>query len=181
LKASKTELPEVLILEPEVFLDKRGFFFESYNQKIINEILGEDIHFVQDNHSKSSKGVIRGLHYQKENPQSKLVRVIKGSIYDVAVDIRKSSPNFGKWIAVELTEENRKQLWIPKNFAHGFCVLEEGTEVFYKTTDFYNKEQERSIKWDDKTLSIEWPVELSPFLSSSDKTAPSFIEADLPD
>jgi len=181
LQAYKTELPEVLIIVPSVFEDKRGFFLESYNKKEFDKLLGKEVTFVQDNHSKSAKGVMRGLHYQKRNPQAKLVRVVSGAIFDVVVDIRKSSPNFGKWVGIKLTHKNKKQIWVPENFAHGFYVLEENTEVVYKTTDFYNSEEERSIKWDDKDISIRWPIDTTPSLSSKDKEGTSLKKAELPD
>lgn len=181
MQAYKTELPEVLIIVPSVFEDKRGFFLESYNKKEFDKLLGKEVTFVQDNHSKSAKGVMRGLHYQKRNPQAKLVRVVSGAIFDVVVDIRKSSPNFGKWVGIKLTHKNKKQIWVPENFAHGFYVLEENTEVVYKTTDFYNSEEERSIKWDDKDISIRWPIDTTPSLSSKDKEGTSLKKAELPD
>ena len=145
MKAFKTDLPGVLILRPKVHEDERGFFLESYNQKIFNQLIGRSISFVQDNHSKSSKGVLRGLHFQKNSPQAKLVRVIKGRVFDVVVDVRKSSSTFKKWIGLELSQENKKQIWVPEGFAHGFYVLEDKTEVIYKTTDFYNSKEEKSI------------------------------------
>ena len=181
MQAYKTELPEVLIIVPSVFEDKRGFFLESYNKKEFDKLLGKEVTFVQDNHSKSAKGVMRGLHYQRRSPQAKLVRVVSGAIFDVVVDIRKSSPNFGKWVGIKLTHKNKKQIWVPENFAHGFYVLEENTEVVYKTTDFYNSEEERSIKWDDKDISIRWPLDTTPSLSSKDKEGTSLKKAELPD
>ena len=181
MKAFKTRLPEVLILEPDVYEDERGFFLESYNQEVFNKLLGKKVKFVQDNHSKSAKGVLRGLHYQRKNPQGKLVRVTSGSIFDVVVDIRKTSSNFGEWIGVKLTHKNKKQIWFPRNFAHGFYVLEENTEVLYKATDFYNPKEERTIRWDDQDISIDWPIESPPTLSSKDKEALGLKEADLPE
>lgn len=181
MRAYKTELPEVLIIEPTVFEDKRGFFFESYNKKVFDRLLGKKVTFVQDNHSKSARGVMRGLHYQRKSPQAKLVRVIQGAIFDVVVDIRKSSPNFGKWVGIKLTHKNKKQVWVPENFAHGFYVLEENTEVIYKTTDFYNAKEERTLKWDDQDISIRWPIDTLPSLSTKDKEATSLKEAELPD
>ncbi|RZM88879.1 MULTISPECIES: dTDP-4-dehydrorhamnose 3,5-epimerase [unclassified Escherichia] len=154
----KTEIPDVLIFEPKVFGDERGFFFESFNQKIFEEAVGRKIEFVQDNHSKSSKGVLRGLHYQLEPyAQGKLVRCVVGEVFDVAVDIRKSSPTFGKWVGVNLSAENKRQLWIPEGFAHGFLVLSEIAEFVYKTTNYYHPESEGCIKWDDSFLMIDWP------------------------
>ena len=181
MKSYKTKLPEVIILEPDVFEDERGFFLESYNQEVFNKLLGKKIKFVQDNHSKSAKGVIRGLHYQKKNPQGKLIRVIQGGIFDVVVDIRKSSPNFGKWVGLKLTHRNKKQVWCPGNFAHGYYVLEENTEVLYKTTDFYNPKEERTIRWDDKDISIDWPIGKAPLLSIKDKEAKAFKKTELPE
>ncbi|HBH9555388.1 TPA: dTDP-4-dehydrorhamnose 3,5-epimerase, partial [Escherichia coli] len=154
----KTEIPDVLIFEPKVFSDERGFFFESFNQKVFEEAVGRKVKFVQDNHSKSSKGVLRGLHYQLEPyAQAKLVRCMVGEVFDVAVDIRKSSPTFGKWVGVNLSAENKHQLWIPEGFAHGFLVLSNTAEVLYKTNNYYNKENERNIIWNDNTIDIDWP------------------------
>ncbi|EHZ2794961.1 dTDP-4-dehydrorhamnose 3,5-epimerase [Escherichia coli] len=154
----KTEIPDVLIFEPKVFGDERGFFMESFNQKVFEEAVGRKVEFVQDNHSKSSKGVLRGLHYQLEPyAQGKLVRCVVGEVFDVAVDIRKSSPTFGKWGGVNLSAENKRQLWIPEGFAHGFLVLSEIAEFVYKTTNYYHPESEGCIKWDDSFLMIDWP------------------------
>ncbi|BDR38650.1 dTDP-4-dehydrorhamnose 3,5-epimerase [Escherichia coli] len=155
----KTEIPDVLIFKPKVFADERGFFFESFNQKVFEEAVGRKVEFVQDNHSKSSKGVLRGLHYQLEPyAQGKLVRCVVGEVFDVAVDIRKSSPTFGKWVGVNLSAENKRQLWIPEGFAHGFLVLSETAEFAYKTTNYYHPDSERGIIWNDPTLNIKWPV-----------------------
>ena len=154
----KTEIPDVLIFEPKVFGDERGFFMESFNQKVFEEAVGRKVEFVLDNHSKSSKGVLRGLHYQLEPyAQGKLVRCVVGEVFDVAVDIRKSSPTFGKWVGVNLSAENKRQLWIPEGFAHGFLVLSEIAEFVYKTTNYYHPESEGCIKWDDSFLMIDWP------------------------
>ncbi|EHK5639771.1 dTDP-4-dehydrorhamnose 3,5-epimerase [Escherichia coli] len=154
----KTEIPDVLIFEPKVFGDERGFFMESFNQKVFEEAVGRKVEFVQDNHSKSSKGVLRGLHYQLEPyAQGKLVRCVVGEVFDVAVDIRKSSPTFGKWVGVNLSAENKRQLWLPEGFAHGFLVLSEIAEFVYKTTNYYHPESEGCIKWDDSFLMIDWP------------------------
>ncbi|WP_100029735.1 dTDP-4-dehydrorhamnose 3,5-epimerase [Escherichia coli] len=154
----KTEIPDVLIFEPKVFGDERGFFMESFNQKVFEEAVGRKVEFVQDNHSKSSKGVLRGLHYQLEPyAQGKLVRCVVGEVFDVAVDIRKSSPTFGKWVGVNLSAENKRQLWIPEGLAHGFLVLSEIAEFVYKTTNYYHPESEGCIKWDDSFLMIDWP------------------------
>ncbi|MEI9704331.1 dTDP-4-dehydrorhamnose 3,5-epimerase [Escherichia coli] len=169
----KTEIPDVLIFEPKVFSDERGFFFESFNQKVFEEAVGRKVKFVQDNHSKSSKGVLRGLHYQLEPyAQAKLVRCMVGEVFDVAVDIRKSSPTFGKWVGVNLSAENKHQLWIPEGFAHGFLVLSNTAEVLYKTNNYYNKENERNIIWNDNTIGIDWPeLNINVILSTKDKCA----------
>ncbi|EGO8190363.1 dTDP-4-dehydrorhamnose 3,5-epimerase [Escherichia fergusonii] len=169
----KTEIPDVLIFEPKVFGDERGFFFESFNQKVFEEAVGRKVEFVQDNHSKSCKGVLRGLHYQLEPyAQGKLVRCVVGEVFDVAVDIRKSSPTFGKWVGVNLSAENKRQLWIPEGFAHGFLVLSETAEFLYKTTNYYHPESDRGIIWDDKFINVEWPAYKNYILSAKDKTLP---------
>lgn len=175
----KTALPEVLILNPKVFGDDRGFFFESFNQRDFNNVTGLDVTFVQDNHSRSSKGVLRGLHYQIQHPQGKLVRVTQGVVFDVAVDIRRSSPNFGKWIGVELSSENKRQLWIPAGFAHGFIVTSESAEFLYKTTDYWFPEYERSLLWSDKTIGINWPLDSEPKLATKDLAGLPINEADV--
>ena len=171
----KTEIPDVLIFEPKVFGDERGFFMESFNQKVFEEAVGRKVEFVQDNHSKSSKGVLRGLHYQLEPyAQGKLVRCVVGEVFDVAVDIRKSSSTFGKWVGVNLSSENKRQLWIPEGFAHGFLVLSETAEFVYKTTNFYSYPHERSIIWSDSNINISWPLPNSMInLSKKDKMAPN--------
>ncbi|ELY4482809.1 dTDP-4-dehydrorhamnose 3,5-epimerase [Cronobacter turicensis] len=175
----QTAIPDVLILEPKVFGDDRGFFFESFNQRIFEEAVGRKVEFVQDNHSKSAKGVLRGLHYQlAPHAQAKLVRCLQGAIYDVAVDIRLGSPTFGQWVGAELSAENKHQIWIPEGFAHGFIALEHDTEILYKTNDFYSRECERSIKWDDEHLNIAWP-EKAGIISEKDAMAPAFSNADL--
>ncbi len=174
-----TALPEVLILEPKVFGDARGFFLESFNQRAFNDATGIDAHFVQDNHSRSAKGVLRGLHYQIQQPQGKLVRVVRGSVFDVAVDIRKSSPNFGRWVGVELTEDNHRQLWVPPGFAHGFLVTSESAEFLYKTTDYYAPEFERCIFWNDPAIGINWPQGSSPQLSAKDASGLMLTVADV--
>lgn len=166
-----TALPEVLILEPKVFGDDRGFFFESFNQRNFQHVTGLDVNFVQDNHSKSSQGVLRGLHYQIQHPQGKLVRVTQGSVFDVAVDMRRSSPNFGKWMGVELSADNKRQLWVPPGFAHGFVVTSESAEFLYKTTDYWYPEYERSLLWCDPAVGIQWPLEGEPKLAGKDATA----------
>ncbi|MBY7189962.1 dTDP-4-dehydrorhamnose 3,5-epimerase [Escherichia ruysiae] len=171
----ETEIPDVLIFEPKVFGDERGFFFESFNQKVFEEAVGRKVEFVQDNHSKSSKGVLRGLHYQLEPyAQGKLVRCVVGEVFDVAVDIRKSSPTFGKWVGVNLSAENKRQLWIPEGFAHGFLVLSETAEFVYKTTNYYHPESDRGIIWDDPELQINWPVDGELNLSTKDMKQPNF-------
>ncbi|PVY81514.1 dTDP-4-dehydrorhamnose 3,5-epimerase [Cupriavidus alkaliphilus] len=175
----KTALPEVLILEPKVFGDDRGFFFESFNARQFEDATGLKRDFVQDNHSRSAKNVLRGLHYQIQQPQGKLVRVVAGTVFDVAVDIRRSSPNFGKWVGVELSAENKRQLWVPEGFAHGFVVLSESAEFLYKTTDYYAPQFERSLRWDDPALAIDWPIEGAPVLSKKDEDAPAFAVAEL--
>lgn len=183
MKIISTSIPEVIIIEPDVFGDERGFFFESFNQKKFDEAVGRPVKFVQDNHSKSVKGVLRGLHYQLPPfAQGKLVRVIQGEVFDVAVDIRKDSPTFGQWVGEILSAENKKQLWIPEGFAHGFLTLSNTAEFLYKTTNYYNKESERAIIWNDDTLSIDWPSleNLEPKLSEKDQASPSFNDAELP-
>jgi len=171
MRVIKTAIPEVLILEPTVFSDARGFFYESFNQQVFNRLTGLDVQFVQDNHSYSTRGVLRGLHYQIEHPQGKLVRVLQGRVYDVAVDIRKSSPTFSKWVGVELSADNFRQLWIPPGFAHGFIVTSDHADVLYKTTDYYYPQHKRSLRWDDADLAIDWPPATTPVLSSGDENA----------
>lgn len=176
----KTDIPDVLIFEPKIFCDDRGFFFESFNQKVFEEAVGYDVHFVQDNHSKSSKNVLRGLHYQTPPyAQAKLVRCIKGKVYDVAVDIRKASKTYGKWVGVILSEENKRQLWIPEGFAHGFLVLSESAEFVYKTTNFYNKNSEAGLKWNDPYLNIQWPIDGEVLLSEKDAVNKSLREYEI--
>ena len=169
----QTAIPDVLIIEPKVFGDARGFFYESFNGRAFDEAVGRHVEFVQDNHSRSSKGVLRGLHYQIQQPQGKLVRVARGAVFDVAVDIRKSSPTFGKWVGVELSEDNHKQLWVPPGFAHGFLVLSEAADFLYKTTDYYAPAHERCIAWDDPNVGIDWTLEeagiSAPILSEKDR------------
>lgn len=179
MKVIPTVIPDVLIIEPEVFGDARGFFFESFNQQAFNQATGLDVNFVQDNHSRSAKGVLRGLHYQIQQPQGKLVRVVHGAVFDVAVDIRKGSPTFGKWVGVELTEDNHRQLWIPPGFAHGFLVLSESADFLYKTTDYYAPKYERCIAWNDPTIGIQWPAGLSPQLSIKDDAGLSLPQAEV--
>jgi dTDP-4-dehydrorhamnose 3,5-epimerase len=177
MKVTPLSIPDVVLIEPQVFGDNRGFFFESFNQNKFEEAMGKKINFVQDNHSKSIKGVLRGLHYQL-NPkaQGKLVRVTQGEVFDVAVDLRQSSPTFGKWVGEILSADNKKQIWIPEGFAHGFVTLTDTAEFLYKTTDFYSKEHEQAIRWNDETIGIQWPIN-NVSLSAKDKLAPSFKEA----
>jgi len=174
-----TTIPDVLIIEPKVFGDDRGFFYESFNKKTFKEFSGVDVDFVQDNHSKSSKGVLRGLHYQIKQPQGKLVRVTSGEVFDVAVDLRKSSPTFGKWVGEYLSAENKKMLWVPAGFAHGFVVLSDVAEFLYKTTDYYAPESERCIRWDDMDISIDWPIDGKPQLSGKDEDASTLQNAEV--
>jgi len=174
-----TTLPEVLILEPKVFGDARGFFFESFNARDFAQCTGLDVAFVQDNHSKSAKGVLRGLHYQIQHPQGKLVRVTSGEVFDVAVDLRKSSPTFGQWAGVVLSAENKHQLWVPPGFAHGFVVTSESAEFLYKTTDYWYPEFERSLLWNDPTVGITWPIQGQPLLAAKDQAALSLEEAEV--
>ncbi|HHS7809314.1 MULTISPECIES: dTDP-4-dehydrorhamnose 3,5-epimerase [Pseudomonas] len=174
-----TDLPGVLIIEPKVFGDERGFFYESFNAKAFQDATGLDTRFVQDNHSRSQKGVLRGLHYQLQNTQGKLVRVTAGEVLDVAVDIRRSSPHFGKWVAVRLSAENHRQLWVPEGFAHGFVVLSEFAEFLYKTTNYYDPSSERSIRWDDPALGIDWQLDEAPKLSAKDQVGALLKDADV--
>jgi dTDP-4-dehydrorhamnose 3,5-epimerase len=180
MKVIKTVIPDVLTIEPKVFGDGRGFFYESFNQKAFNEATGLNVSFVQDNHSRSAKGVLRGLHYQIQQPQGKLVRVVKGAVFDVAVDIRKSSPTFGLWVGTELSEENRRQMWIPAGIAHGFLVLSVSAEFLYKTTDYYAPEYERCILWNDSALGIKWPTNEEPQLSAKDQQGQLLADAEIP-
>ena len=181
MKVTATAIADVLIIEPRIFGDARGFFYESFNQKAFNEATGLDVHFVQDNHSRSAQGVLRGLHYQIEQPQGKLVRVVCGAVFDVAVDIRKSSPTFGKWVGIELSEDNHKQLWVPPGFAHGFVVTSDSADFLYKTTNYYAPEHERCIRWNDPDLAIDWPSNVMPLLSAKDGNAPLLRCCELPD
>ncbi|MBJ2219635.1 dTDP-4-dehydrorhamnose 3,5-epimerase [Pseudomonas sp. MF7453] len=174
-----TELPDVLIIEPKVFGDERGFFYESFNAREFEKASGLQLQFVQDNHSRSQKGVLRGLHYQVEHAQGKLVRVTAGEVLDVAVDIRRSSPHFGKWTSVRLSAQNNRQLWIPPGFAHGFVVLSDSAEFLYKTTDYYTPSAERCIRWDDPELNIDWQLTATPTLSAKDQNGTTLKEADL--
>jgi dTDP-4-dehydrorhamnose 3,5-epimerase len=168
MKVAPTAIPDVLLLEPRVFGDARGFFFESFNEKVFQEATGLAVRFVQDNHSRSVRGVLRGLHYQLKQPQGKLVRVVRGTVFDVAVDIRRGSPTFGKWAGVELSEDNHRQLWVPPGCAHGFLVLSESADFLYKTTDYYAPQHERCIAWNDPSIGISWPAGTTPQLSDKD-------------
>lgn len=179
MKVIASELPEVLILEPRVFGDERGFFYESFNARAFSEATGLNREFVQDNHSRSQRGVLRGLHYQLQQAQGKLVRVTAGEVYDVAVDIRRSSPTFGQWTGVHLSAENKRQLWLPEGFAHGFLVLSEYAEFLYKTTDYYAPAHERCIRWDDPSLAIDWPLDSAPQLSAKDQAGLSLADAEV--
>ena len=178
MKVTKTAISDVLLVEPTVFGDDRGFFYESYNERKWKELTGLDTRFVQDNHSKSSQGVLRGIHYQIKHSQGKLVRVVAGEVFDVAVDLRKSSPTFGKWVAEHLSAENKKMLWVPEGFGHGFLVLSETAEFLYRTTDFYAPEHERCIVWNDPDLNITWPGDEPPLLSEKDAKGSLFTEAE---
>ena len=177
MKATRLAIPDVVLIAPKVFGDARGFFFESFNQKAFNEATGTNHAFVQDNHSRSGQGVLRGLHYQIQQPQGKLVRVARGRVWDVAVDIRKSSPTFGQWVGAELSEDNQHQLWVPPGFAHGFVVLSESADFLYKTTDYYAPEHERCIAWNDPQLAIAWPIAGAPSLSAKDMQGLAFAQA----
>jgi dTDP-4-dehydrorhamnose 3,5-epimerase len=178
VKVTATALPEVKLIEPRVFGDDRGFFYESWNARAFADA-GLQLDFVQDNHSRSARGVLRGLHYQVNRPQGKLVRVTSGAVFDVAVDLRRSSPRFGRWVGVELSAQNKHMLWIPPGFAHGFLSLQDGTEFLYKCTDFYSPEDDRSLLWSDPAIGIDWPLDgLSPSLSPKDHAAPALAQAD---
>lgn len=179
LTAIPTALPEVMILEPKVFGDERGFFFESFNARDFEQATGLKREFVQDNHSSSVRGVLRGLHYQIKHPQGKLVRLIRGEVFDVAVDLRRGSPSFGKWVGARLSEENKRQLWVPEGFGHGYVVISESAEVLYKTTDYWYPEHERSLLWNDPAIGIEWPLTGAPVLAAKDAAAKRLDEAEL--
>ena len=181
MQATRLAIPDVVLIEPKVFGDARGFFFESFNQRAFNEVTGTNHHFVQDNHSRSTKGVLRGLHYQIPHPPGTLVRVVQGAVFDVAVDIRKSSATFGQWVGVELSAENHRQLWVPPGFAHGFVVLSDTADFLYKTTDYYAPQYERCIAWNDPTLAIAWPdLGMRPTLSAKDGAGKLLQQAELP-
>jgi len=179
MNITATKIPEILIIEPTVYGDERGFFMESWNQNEFNKAVGREVIFVQDNHSRSAQGVLRGLHYQIKQPQGKLVRCVAGEVFDVAVDIRKNSATFGQWVGVHLSADNKRQFWVPEGFAHGFVVLSDAAEFLYKTTEYYAPEYERSIIWNDPTLAIDWPLTSTPSLSNKDAVAPFFPAAEL--
>lgn len=179
MKAIKTAIPDVVIIEPKIFGDERGFFFESYNQRQFEELTGSTLPFVQDNHSRSARGVLRGLHYQLQQTQGKLVRVTSGAVFDVCVDLRRSSPTFGKSVSMILSAESHRQLWIPPGFAHGFLVTSDNAEFLYKTTDYYAPQYERSLLWNDPVLGIEWPLQHEPTLSVKDKAGVPLAAADV--
>lgn len=180
MKVTDTKIPDVKVIEPTIFEDERGYFFESFNHKKFEEAIGREVSFVQDNHSKSVKGVLRGLHYQlPPHAQGKLVRVVQGEVFDVAVDIRKSSPTFGKWVGETLSADNKKQLWIPEGFAHGFLTLSDTAEFLYKATNYYAKECERSIIWNDANINIPWPQQLKVSVSDKDAVAVAFQDAEI--
>jgi len=179
VKVIRTDIPEVMVLEPKVFGDHRGFFFESYNELVFHDATGLRPRFVQDNHSRSTRGVLRGLHYQIRQAQGKLLRCTAGEIFDVAVDIRRSSPTFGRWVGARLSGENKRQLWVPAGFAHGFLVLSDSADLLYKTTDYYAPEFDRCIGWNDPDLNIQWPLDGEPLLSDKDRQGRYFRDADL--
>jgi dTDP-4-dehydrorhamnose 3,5-epimerase len=178
MKVTPTAIPEVLLLDPQVYGDDRGFFYESFNARKFEALTGISVNFVQDNHSKSARNVLRGLHYQVKQPQGKLVRVVAGSIYDVVVDLRRSSPFFGRWIGAELSAENRRQMWVPPGFAHGFVVTSESAECLYKTTDYWAPEHERALLWNDPALGIDWPLSGQPMLSGKDSMGKLLADAE---
>lgn len=179
MKVTPLAIPDVVLIEPKVFGDERGFFFESFNQTQFEEAIGKPVQFVQDNHSRSVKNVLRGLHYQIQQPQGKLVRVVQGEVFDVAVDLRKSSKTFGLWVGEVLSADNKRQLWVPEGFAHGFVVLSDTAEFLYKTTDYYAPDHERCICWNDPTLRIQWPDGVQPILSTKDAQGQAFTEAEV--
>ncbi len=179
MKATRLSIPDVVLLDPTVFGDARGYFYESYNQRVFRDLTGLDPTFVQDNHSRSVKGVLRGMHYQIKQTQAKLVRVLSGEVYDVVVDVRKSSPTFGRWIGEILSAENRRELWIPGGFAHGFLVLSEAAEFFYKATDYWAPEHERAIAWNDPAIGIAWPLDGTPIISAKDGQAVKLAQAEI--
>jgi dTDP-4-dehydrorhamnose 3,5-epimerase len=178
LNVIPTAIPDVLIIEPKVFGDERGFFYESFNRRKFADLVGRNVDFLQDNHSRSAKNVLRGLHYQIQQPQGKLVRVVQGTVFDVAVDIRCSSPTFGRHVAVELSDANKRMFWVPEGFAHGFVVMSDTAEFLYKTTDFWAPEFERSIAWNDPAIGIQWPIQGEPSLSAKDQQGKALAEAE---
>lgn len=179
MKAIPMSIPDVVLFEPNVFGDERGFFYESFNQRVFEEVVGRTVQFVQDNHSRSSRGVLRGLHYQVQQAQGKLVRVVQGEVFDIAVDLRRSSDTFGQWVGAYLSAENKHQLWIPEGFAHGFVVLSETAEFLYKTTDYYAPLHERCIRWDDPAIGIDWPISVGPVLSEKDRRGSLLEQAEV--
>ena len=179
MKATPLAIPDVVLIEPKVFGDERGFFFESFNQAQFEQAIGKSVQFVQDNHSRSARNVLRGLHYQIQQSQGKLVRVVQGEVFDVAVDLRKRSKTFGQWVGEILSAENKRQLWIPEGFAHGFVVLSDTAEFLYKTTDYYAPAHERCILWNDETLAIHWPAGIQPILSAKDAQGKAFVDAEV--
>lgn len=179
MQSRRLSIPDVVLFEPKVFGDTRGFFFESFNHRHFEAAIGREVAFVQDNHSRSAKNVLRGLHYQIRQPQGKLVRVVAGEVFDVAVDVRKSSPTFGHWVSEILSADNKRQMWIPEGFAHGFVVLSDSAEFLYKTTDYYAPEHERSLLWSDPALGIRWPIEREPVLAAKDAAARTLDEAEI--
>jgi dTDP-4-dehydrorhamnose 3,5-epimerase len=179
MKAVRLSIPDVVLFEPDVFGDERGFFFESFNQAKFEAAIGRPVSFVQDNHSRSARGVLRGLHYQIQQPQGKLVRVAQGEVFDVAVDLRRSSPTFGKWVGAQLSGENKKQLWVPAGFGHGFVVLSESADFLYKTTDYYAPAHERCVAWNDQQIGIEWPLREAPTLSAKDAKGLALQDAEV--
>jgi len=179
MKVIQTALPGVLVLEPKVFGDERGFFLESYNAKVFREATGLDVTFVQDNHSRSARHVLRGIHYQVVRPQGKLVRVVSGAVFDVAVDVRRSSPHFGQWVGYELSAENQRMMWVPSGFAHGFLVLSESADFLYKTTAYYAPQWDRGIRWDDPQIGVAWPLDGAPQLSAKDQVQPLLKDAEV--
>jgi dTDP-4-dehydrorhamnose 3,5-epimerase len=178
LKAIATAIPDVLVIEPAVFGDARGFFFESWNERRFNELAGQDVRFVQDNHSASARGVLRGLHYQVRQAQGKLVRVVAGEVFDVVVDLRRSSPSFGRWVGERLSAQNRRMMWVPPGFAHGFLVLSESAEFLYKTTDYYAPEHERTLLWNDPKVGVQWPLAGAPLLKPKDAAGTPLDQAE---
>lgn len=179
MKVTPLAIPDVLLIEPKVFGDDRGFFFESFNEARFEEAVGKSVRFVQDNHSRSVRGVLRGLHYQIRQTQAKLVRVVSGEVFDVAVDLRKGSPTFGRWVGAVLSAENKRQMWVPEGFAHGFVVTSDSAEFLYKTTDYWAPEYERCVAWNDPAIGIEWPIDMQPVLSEKDRHGVMLADAEV--